>query len=142
MWRRAATILQTAAAKRILLARALPGKKRRRPSNRSTKENIKPTHVLAGSVSSDGSPAGFAQGYYVRALGGGTYIVEFETPMENVPAVVVTQNYPSWSAFDSPGGDPRDNAILLAIDAKGFMVVTGDSHGAHKDRDFCFIAAA
>lgn len=102
-----------------------------------------PTHVVAGSVSSDGSPAGDARGdFYVRALGSGTYIVEFETAMENVPAVVVTQNYPAWNAFDYTGGDPRDNAILLAIDAKGFMVVTGDNKGSHKDRDFSFIAAA
>ena len=99
------------------------------------------TQLVAGRINSDGSIAG-GSGFYVRALGDGVFIVEFDSPLPNVPAVVVKENYRSWGDFDYTGGDSRDNVVLVAVDQKGFKVITGNNSGARVDRNFAFLAAA
>jgi hypothetical protein len=96
--------------------------------------------MVAGRVNSNGSIAE-GSGFFVRPLGQGGYLVEFDTNLENVPAVVVKQNYKSWNDFDYGGGDTRDNAVVVAIDHKGFRVLTGGSDGKGVDRNFSFIAS-
>jgi hypothetical protein len=100
-----------------------------------------PTQFVAGRIDSDGSVAG-GTGFYVRALGDGIFIVEFDSPLPSVPAVVVKENYQNWTNFDYGGGDPRDNVVVVAVDRKGFKVITGNNAGVRTDRNFAFIAAA
>jgi len=99
-----------------------------------------PTQIIAGRVNIDGTTAG-GTGFYVRALGDGIFIVEFDSALPKVPSVVIKQNYKNWDGFDYGGGDTRDNAVLVAVDKKGFKVLTGQSDGSHVDRNFAFIAA-
>ena len=96
--------------------------------------------IVAGRVNIDGSIAG-GSGFYVRALGGGITIIEFDHPLPEVPTVVLKENYKNWSDFDFAGGDTRDNVVLVAVDEKGFKVITGGSSGTKEDRNFAFIAA-
>lgn len=102
-----------------------------------------PTKIIAGRVNSDGTIPEENQsgGYYVRALGGGLFIVEFDAALPATPAVVVKQNNRSWDDFDYGGGNTRDNVVVLAVDNKGFKVATGDGDGSKEDRNFAFIAA-
>ncbi len=98
------------------------------------------TQIIAGRVNLDGSIAA-GRNFFVRPLGGGAYLVEFATELPNVPTVVLTENHKSWTDFDFGGGDTRDNAVLVAVDTKGFKVVTGQKDGSKVDRNFAFIAA-
>jgi len=99
--------------------------------------------MIAGRVNSDGTIPKDNEfgGYYVRALGGGLFIVEFDIPLFATPAVVAKQNSKSWDDFDYGGGNTRDNAVVIAVDKKGFKVATGDGSGVKQDRNFAFIAA-
>src|SRR3954453_12858728 len=100
-----------------------------------------PTKIIAGRINANGSVAG-GKGFYVRPLGGGAFDVEFDSAMESVPTIVSKQNYRNWDEFDYPDGDTRDNTVLVAVDRKGFKLITGDNLGNHLDRNFAFIAAA
>lgn len=98
------------------------------------------TKVIAGRINADGSIAG-GSGFYVRPLGSGAYIVEFDSALLDVPTIVSKQNYKSWDEFDYPGGNTLDNTVLVAVDKKGFKLITGASSGVRVDRNFSFFAA-
>lgn len=99
-----------------------------------------PTQIIAGRITTNGSVAG-GSGFYLRALGAGQFIVEFDEPFETPPTVVVKQNYPGWDDSTAAGGDTRDNVVLGAVDRHGFKVLTGSNSGEAIDRNFAFIAA-
>ena len=98
------------------------------------------TQIVAGLVKKDGTIES-GSGFYVRALTGGIYIVEFDQPLPAVPTVVLKENYREWDDFDYNNGNTLDNVVLVAVDKKGFEIVTGNSLGEKVDRNFAFIAA-
>lgn len=101
-----------------------------------------PTKVIAGRVNADGSVEAGSGAFFLRHIANGTYIVEFNSPLENIPTVVIKGNWLAWSNFEFAGGNTLDNAVLVAVDKKGFKLITGDHTGAKVDRNFSFIAAA
>lgn len=111
------------------------------PTRKERTNNFMATQIIAGRINADGSTAA-GDGFYVRASGDGAYFVEFDRRLESVPTVVVTQNYETWDGFAYGGGNTLDNAVLVAVDEKGFKVITGDNAGTKIDRNFAFIAAA
>lgn len=110
----------------------------RRADTRKKEECM--TQIVAGRVNKDGSIAA-GSGFYVRALGGGIYIVEFEQPLPGVPTVVLKENYREWQDTDYDNGNTFDNVVLVAVDQKGFEIVTGNGRAEKVDRNFAFIAA-
>ncbi len=54
--------------------------------------------------------------------------------------VVLTQNFPDWTSFDSTGGNTKDNAVLIAVSKERFKYKTGKSDGSASNRDCGFIA--
>jgi hypothetical protein len=100
-----------------------------------------PTKVIAGRVNADGTVQA-GSGFFLRPLGDGIYLVEFDQSLEAIPTVVIKENWRNWNDFEFENGDSRDNAVLVAVDQKGFKLITGDSTGTKVDRNFSFIAAA
>ena len=96
--------------------------------------------ILWGCVNADGTLLSATPGTSVTRDDTGLYTIRFPADFESVPAVVVTQNYPGWDDFSSAGGNTRDNAVLVALDAERCKVATGDRNGARVDRNFTFIA--
>jgi hypothetical protein len=94
-----------------------------------------------GCVNSNGtrhSGTGFTSSQIMTAV----YEIKYDKAFSSVPAVVVTQNYPAWNVVsdNQDGGDPRDNAVLVASNATGCRIKTGDNNGKATPRNFTFIA--
>lgn len=98
-----------------------------------------PTSIISGNVNADGTIAS-GTGFTITNSGDGLYLITFRPSFTAPPAVVLTQNYRSWSDFDYGGGDSRDNCVLVAVNMDHAKVLTGGSSGEHGDRNFCFIA--
>jgi hypothetical protein len=95
------------------------------------------SRVLRGCVNSNGSVDSGA-GFTVSRGGIGIYDITFKTAFTGRPTGVVSQVYPNFDDF-GPGGDTRDNAVVLGISASKMRVKMGDGAGAASDRYFCFI---
>lgn len=95
--------------------------------------------IMWGAINANGTiQAG--SGFDCKKVGTGEYLVDWDTPFSSMPAVLLTQNYRNWDAFDYDGGDTRDNAVLIAADGNAFKLETGGSDGKRSDRNFTFIA--
>lgn len=93
--------------------------------------------ILYGTVKADGSKLG-GDGYTVNhTKDTGIYYITFTRPFNRMPGASTTQIYPNDKS--SKGGDTRDNALLIYLDAGEMIVKTGESDGDAKDRDFSFI---
>lgn len=102
--------------------------------------------TIAVSVNKDGTiyknpTDGVTATYRVQP---GIYVVEYQGQFCDVPVVVASQNYPSWSAEASQAGCPNDNAVIISIDEHRVMILTGNSGngkdmGSAEDRNFTAI---
>jgi hypothetical protein len=95
--------------------------------------------IIFGCINKDGSIHS-GSGFTVDYLGGGHYLINYDTRFSKTPAVVLTQNYRNWEDFGYVGGNTKDNAVLVASDTLKFKVKTGDSNGDGTDRNFAFIS--
>ncbi len=95
--------------------------------------------IIYGCVNKDGSTKAGA-GYDCKRTKEGMYSITFRPEFNSMPAVVLTQNHKEWDSFDSKGGDTRDNCAIVALDKGECKVVTGNSKGKYRDRNFTFIA--
>lgn len=95
-------------------------------------------NTIWGIVSADGTPAS-GTGYKVfKDDDPGVYDISFDTSFTKSPAVVATQLFPNQP--NSKGGDTRDNAVVVSIEADRCRIVTGQDNGSHVNRDFSFVA--
>jgi hypothetical protein len=98
-------------------------------------ENLR---IVRGTVQANGTIAvgiGFSVSS-VSPIGPGLYDITFDQPFSARPSASVTQVFPGNS---EQGGDTRDNAVLVVIDATRIRVKTGNSVGDATDRDFTFV---
>ncbi len=103
--------------------------------------------IVWGTVCRDGKIHS-GSGFMVTHDKEGIYSIMFKNdPFANPPAVVVTQLFcgnskpDSWDEFTFSGGDPRDNAVLIALDESRFKVKTGcGGDGDTASRNFSFVA--
>lgn len=97
--------------------------------------------IIFGNVNKDGSIRNGSGDFEVTYVGTGQYLIDFaDGSFQNPPAIVLTQNYRSWTDFSYDGGDSRDNAVLIASDHSHAKVLTGNGQGGHEDRNFTFVA--
>lgn len=87
---------------------------------------------LISSCVSDGSATVSAQ-----SLGDGKYVVQFVPPFADLPAVVLTQMYPTPTGFC---GDTRDNCVVGTVTLSSANVRCGDSNGRGSSRSFHIVA--
>ena len=69
----------------------------------------------------------------------GLYTILFDTPFTSPPGVSVTEIWPNDDP-NSPGGNTKDNAVLVIVLPDRFKVKVGETDGKSEDRDFSFIA--
>jgi hypothetical protein len=93
-----------------------------------------------GCINADGSRFSGSNGYQVKHIAQGTYMIDFNPAFASTPAVVLTQNFVAWRSFEYEGGSTCDNAVLVACDASHCKVITGDGAGNRVDRNFVFQA--
>lgn len=83
----------------------------------------------------------------------GLFNIDFDPPFDSPPAVAVTQIFngfqdprdcdpsnPIDPQIDCSGGNPEDNAVVIAVGPGGFRMQTGNSSGDKADRMFSFVA--
>jgi hypothetical protein len=96
-------------------------------------------HSCSGSSGFDSSSSGLD--FSVEKTGNeGVFMITYVKAFARTPAVVLTQLFPQWTGFDYRGGDPRDNAVLIASDATHVKVKMGTASGDGSYRHFSFIA--
>jgi hypothetical protein len=97
------------------------------------------TRTLFGNIAGPDTKSG--DGYQVIHESTGVYSVAFNQPFPSSPTVVVTQIQPNkFGETDEKDADPKDNAVVVAVDERRFKVMTGDKGGQRADRGFGFIA--
>lgn len=99
--------------------------------------------IIYGSVNSDGTiESGF--GFNVERSDVGIYKITFDNPFTKIPTVVATQCYSNgdgnWDNISDPGGDTRDNVVVIAVKEDSCKLKTGNSGGIVDNRKFGFIA--
>ena len=86
--------------------------------------------------------------FTVQRYDTGLFEVTFDNEavdFSDTPTVAVTQVYNGDNTMDMnpsegyDGGNPLDNAVVIAVDKTKFRFITGDSHGNHADRMFSFV---
>jgi len=92
--------------------------------------------ISAGVVNGDGSYSGNNFSAVRVGSGSGTTTIFFSPPFGVRPTVLVTQYYNAGAA----GGDPRDNAVVVAVQPNQAIILTGDNAGKQQPRAFSFIA--
>ncbi|HEX5871577.1 MAG TPA: hypothetical protein VFY65_14220, partial [Longimicrobium sp.] len=95
------------------------------------------TRVLRGSVKANGDLEG-GVGFTVKRVGTGMYDITFATAFTARPSGVATQVYPNFDDFGT-GGDTRDNAVIVGLNASRMRIKTGGGDGGASDRCFCFV---
>ena len=93
--------------------------------------------VIRGIVAPNGAISTGA-GFIVGKVGLGLYDIRFARAFPSNPCVVATQVFPGDPG--SPGGDTRDNAVIVGIAPDRVRIKTGDGAGNSSDRTFTFIA--
>ena len=91
-----------------------------------------------GTVSSAGEKTGGTDDWTVRPDGNGLFLIVFEPSYNVTPNAVVTQIFPN--NLSSPGGNTKDNSVIVGIDANELKIITGNSDGVPNSRRFSFIA--
>lgn len=104
-------------------------------------ENLR---IVRGTINSDGTVvngSGFnGNGFFiVRPGGGGTgvYQIDFLPSFLSAPSGSVTQIFFNGG----PGGDTKDNAVIIEITSDHVKLKTGNASGSAEDRSFTFIFA-
>jgi hypothetical protein len=97
-------------------------------------ENLR---IVRGTVQSNGTIAA-GSGFSVSPIESGLYEITFNQSFSARPSASVTQVFPDLDDFGT-GGDTRDNAVLVGINANRIRVKTGDSDGGARNRDFTFV---
>jgi hypothetical protein len=95
--------------------------------------------IIRGCVNPPNS-VGLGAGYTVTHVNTGVYDINFNTPFNNIPVVVVTQLYPGGDPNASQGGSTLDNSTIVGISTTKARIKTGDGAGNPSDRIFAFIA--
>jgi hypothetical protein len=99
-------------------------------------ENLR---ILRGTVQSNGAVAAGTGFSVIRVpFTSGLYEITFDQPFADRPSAAVTQVYPDLDDFGN-GGDTRDNAVIVGINANHVRVKMGDANGNAAGRDFTFI---
>jgi len=94
--------------------------------------------TIFGTVNADGT-INSGKGFKVVHDDTGEYSILYNSDFQQQPAVVVTQNHPSWNDFTSDGGKTTDNATVIASDKGRVKIKTGNGDGNARDRNFNFI---
>lgn len=94
--------------------------------------------TVYGLVGGGGEVLSGSGDFRVQRSDMGLYTIDFTRAFNTMPAVIATQSYPS--DVESPGGDTRDNAVVVGITTERFRIKTGDPAGAPSDRSFSFVA--
>ncbi|HEV2705515.1 MAG TPA: hypothetical protein VGV59_06295 [Pyrinomonadaceae bacterium] len=93
--------------------------------------------IMGGYVESNGLSLSSAMGYTSWRKSRGLYQIDFHQAFAGQPFACATQVYDG--NINSDGGNTKDNAVIVGLNANGMRVKTGDSDGSAADRKFTFI---
>ena len=104
-------------------------------------------NIIINAENSPEAVGGSSGNFSIQRYDEGLFEILFDDTVKfsDTPTVAVTQIYHGDTLIDMDptdgyeGGNPLDNAVVIAVDKTKFRLITGNSHGAHTDRMFSFV---